>query len=638
MILIQAGDGGGRIALWGDGISLINSSAYADNNGSTDATSAKGINIRSRSLSLNHSTMTSDAYYGASGRAGDVTVEANGGLEILNGGIISNSAYDRGDAGNIKVTAGTLTINRNNNKYTTGITADAEDGSGNAGHLAVRADTINLLNGGVIRSSTVTTGDAGSVKVKANMVNIDGQGSSNATSISTNSENTVGGGGGNAGRLTVEAGTLLIRRGGEISSSTTTKGNAGSISITAEAMKIDNQGNSFGGSGVFSQAEPGSSGRGNDVTIRAGTLEILNDKAQISSNTFSVGNAGDIFITADTLNIDGFRGLRAGIESRANDGSTGNAGSVNVQTGALKILNGGHISSSTSGIGSAGKVNVNAETIAIDKGGSVSSSSLGVNSSGRTGNVVITANDWLHLSSGAIRIENAANALDAKLASRITPGSIRLTACDIAMDNSEISSRSIGNMEAGSIEIKYAKSLYLDSSFITTESNEGNGGAINIQGGQLIRFQDSGFKTTVHGSTGNGGNINVAADILLMETGLIQANTAASGATGGNITLNLKSLIPSGNMLTIGGTDPIDWRPGIFGLNVIQAAAPGGLSGKIQSSAPRLDLSGELAYLGSPQFDNSAISPDYCALGSGSSLTLTGKGGLMPKGSDWSAY
>lgn len=633
--LDTSGNGGGRIVLGASNISLVDSYAYADNVGEIDATSEKGIHFRSHSLNMNNSQVTSDAYEGT-GDAGNVTVEADGSLKIVNGGGIKSYSWTPGNAGTVKVTAGTLTINRMGSSKTTSIRSDARAGSGNAGPVFVNAKTINLLNGGAIGSTTSTTGDAGNVAVTANTVNIDGQGSNDFTGIATTSQyGKDGSGGGNAGSLTVNARTLLIQKNGQISSSTETQGNAAPISITADSMTINNQGASVG-SGVLSQAAIGSGGNASNVTIQAGTLEILNKNSQISSGTDSTGHAGDVSITANTLKLDGGGEQSVGI--RSSTGGSGDAGNINVRAESLEILNGSGISSATDASGGAGNVTVKADTITIGKNAIISSSSRGANSSGRIGNIAITANDWFNLSSGSVSSENEANITDANLASSITPGSIRVSARDIAMQNGTISARSSGNVAAGSIVVKCANTLSLNSSLITTEANAGNGGSINVNGDQLIRLQDSGFKTTVHGSTGNGGNINVAADILLMETGLIQANTAARGASGGNITLSLKSLIPSGNMLTIGGTDPIDWQPGIFGMNVIQAAAPGGLNGIIRSSAPRLNISGELAYLGSPQFDNSVISPDYCALGSGSSLTLTGKGGLMPKGSDWSAY
>jgi hypothetical protein len=51
------------------------------------------------------------------------------------------------------------------------------------------------------------------------------------------------------------------------------------------------------------------------------------------------------------------------------------------------------------------------------------------------------------------------------------------------------------------------------------------------------------LRTSVLGQSGNGGDISVATDTLLLDTGLVQANTAAQGAKGGTISLNVQTLI-----------------------------------------------------------------------------------------------
>jgi hypothetical protein len=70
---------------------------------------------------------------------------------------------------------------------------------------------------------------------------------------------------------------------------------------------------------------------------------------------------------------------------------------------------------------------------------------------------------------------------------------------------------------------------------------------------------------------------------------------------------------------------------GRFGYNVIQAAAPTGVSGSLQVSPPQLNLSGALANFGGPQFDEDVIGQDFCSAGAGSSLVRKGKGGLPPR-------
>jgi len=568
--------------------------------------------------------------------AGAINVDS-GTLRILNGGNIFNTTFGSGNSGDALINAKNFTIDAQA-KTETGVFSIAKPNStGNTGAIDINSSSaLAVLDGGLIKNATFGSGNAGDIRVTAGNLVIDGQ-DANAVGKSTGIFAIAQeGSSGRSGYIHISsAGAINITEGGEINLGNLGPRDSGKATIKATSLTIDGKGrfNNETPTGILANAF--STGNAGAIVVETDVLNIF-DTGRISTSTFSSGDAGTIDVTTGNMTIDGKgQGIFTGIASRASPYSSGDAGMVKVSSGnTLSLIAKGDISTSTFGAGSGGSLQVSAAKLLLNNAYIAAEAAAG--SSGRTGDVTVEAGNSISIANhGGISIENSATVSDS---AKINPSTVRVSAPGIYLNNSEITTRSTGNVAAGNIDVSFINSLCMDSSFITTEANVGNGGSINIHGGQLIRLQNSGFKTTVHGTSGNGGNIDVFSDIFLMETGLIQANTAASGASGGNITLNLKSLIPSGNMLTIGGTDPIDWQPGIFGLNVIQAAAPSGLSGKIRSSAPRLNLSGELAYLGSPQFDNSAISPDYCALGSGSSLTLTGKGGLMPKGSDWSAY
>jgi hypothetical protein len=276
---------------------------------------------------------------------------------------------------------------------------------------------------------------------------------------------------------------------------------------------------------------------------------------------------------------------------------------VTVQAGTLAILTDGEISSSTWAKGNAGNVTVTADTLTI-------------NSQGFT--------QW---GAGIFSQANSGSSGHA--------GVINVTASDIDMKDGLITSRSTGNVAAGNIVVNFSHWLRMDSSLISTTADTGNGGSITINGGELIDLQNSAFKTTVSGADSNGGDIYTAADTLVMDTGLIQAN--AVGGSGGNITLKLDSLIPSGNTLIKGGST-LAWQPFAASFNVIQAASQAGVSGAVNVTAPQLNLSGIIANLGGPQFDTSIIRQDYCGLDNGSSLTRKGAGGLLPKSGDQLAF
>jgi hypothetical protein len=118
-----------------------------------------------------------------------------------------------------------------------------------------------------------------------------------------------------------------------------------------------------------------------------------------------------------------------------------------------------------------------------------------------------------------------------------------------------------------------------------------------------------------------------------MDSGFIQANTAAEGANGGLVNIDVGALIPSGGVLFMGGNSPYQFQP-YSGINVIQAAAPDGVSGQINATSPQLNLSGTLANLIVPSFDSNEISRNSCRIDVSSSLSQAGKGGLRRRAKD----
>lgn len=699
------GDGGGRIAVWGGDTKLTQSSAWADNKGAQNATPSKGVEIRAYNLNVDGSTISSDALGAgksgnitvetaadthivnggfiktttrASGNAGDVTVTAdsltidrqnasgitgvysqasskrsvdadpvnfgNAGtvtvkakaLDIVNGGVVLSSTLVPGDAGQVNVTADSLTINNSQNSSSlTGIASiNIGKDSGNSGNVAVKAGTLDILNGGQVSSSTYGQGDAASVTVTTNALTIDNPDNSANKSTGILSEAQTGSIG-NAGNVTIEAGTVKINNGGKVSSSTFAEGDAGNVSVNAESLKIDGQGNLSTSTGIVSQAEKGSTGQAGNVAIQTGTMAILNG-GQVSSSTFAEGDKGSVSVTANalTINSQAFSAWGTGIFSQAGLGSVGNAGDLFVKAEALNILNGGIISSSTFSQGHAGNVNVSTGTLTIDNqnnalGSTGILSEATPNSTGQAGDVTVQAGNAITLlNGGKISIVNEGNAVDPSI---IKSGAITVTALDIKMKDSSITTNSTANVKAGNVTINFSHWLNMDPSFISTTANTGNGGNITVNGGGVIFLQNSGFTTSVGGANSNGGDISVNADVLLMDTGIIQAN--AVGGSGGNILLSLKSLIPSNNALILGGV-PVTWQAFTPGFNIIQAASQAGINGSVNVTAPQLNLSGIIANLGGPQFDTNILSQDYCGLGLGSSLTRKGAGGLIPKSAD----
>ncbi|MBI1891794.1 MAG: filamentous hemagglutinin N-terminal domain-containing protein [Burkholderiales bacterium] len=633
-----------------------------------------------------------------------IIVNAKGALSILSGGRISSSSYkSAGDAGAVSINAGSILLNGEGGKFT-GIDSNAT-GAGYAGNINLKvADNLIVAKGATITSSTYGDGDAGSIKIDATggSINIDGQG--DFTSIATNAYKGSTGQGGNI--EIVGARQLSLSGGAQISSSTFSSGDAGSVKISGGSILIDGAGINKRGTGLFSSVGDGGTGNAQSVEVNlTGDLSIV-DGGSITSTTFADGNAGTVTVNAANITIDGKANgeIATGMFSSAARGSRGYAGSVNVNArGDLLVASGGLISSTTWGEGDAGKVVAHARNIVIDgkgeytgiitnaeytsdayyageievtadenlsilnkgqitsntsayladagsikiragnilvSGGSTISSSAAADSYGQTGTIDILATDNLTLAGkSTISIKNEAE---------INPGEIRknqnmvISARNITINNSDITAASTQNVDASDITINYTGRMMIDPSNITTSANKGNGGSITISGSGALVLDHSLITTSVvDAAGGKGGDINISTNqgALVLNSGIIQANTGNTNSTGGNVKIDVGSTITSGNNLIKGGA-PIDLKANRdkltqFGFNVIQAARPDGVNGDIQISSPVIDLSSALASLNAQVLDFGKLGVDLCRVGTESSLTPTGRGGLPQLSNGW---
>lgn len=546
-----------------------------------------------------------------------IDVSGNGaGLLALRGGLINvdNSQLYADNQGDTNAATGIgVDIQASDLRVADGtsITADSYS-KGQAGQMNIAVtDSINLLNGGFIGSTAWSQGNAGSITVHVNQLTIDGQNNGAGTGIFSSTLD-LNSNAGDAGQINLNiAGKTNILNGGEISSLTYSPGKAGAVIMQAGQLTIDRQGSDIV-TGITSSAQHGSTGNAGQVNLTvANTLTILNG-GEINSDTFAQGDAGKVSINASNMIIDGAgKNDFTGIGTSAEIGSTGNAGKINVSVAdTLKILNKGEVKNATYGAGDGGTVDVQARHITLDGQGYKDFTGINATafegSSGQPGNIRVQASDDIHLSNSArISIRNRTSI---EQPDRIHPTLLYVNSPILIMDaKSQITAESFGNIAASNIAVDIADWLNIKNALITT---------------------------SVSGTNGNGGNINIHSPVMVMDTGFIQANTVAENAQGGRVNIDVNALIPSGGSLIGGGNKLYAFTDGKFGLNVIQAAAPEGLSGTVAISNPQLNLSGVLANLTATQFDTRKLAEDFCATNRGSSLTKLGRGGMLPKTQD----
>ena len=610
-----------------DGLIKIVNGAKAGSQTSSEV-KAGDVSVTAGTLLVDSSVLSSKTT--GSGNGGTVRIQVADAMSVLHDSYVGSSSSGAGVSGDVSVSAGTLLIDNS------GLASDIT-GSGRGGAVSVQvAGDMKLQNNSYVSSDSIPGsdevhgGDGGNLSVRAGSLLLE------SSSITSNIYSGLG----IAGNVSVQvAGEMNVLNRSEVSSSVKSSGNAGRVSITAGSLLIDS-------SRLFSITLGG--GNAGQVSVQVvGAMSILNG-GYVSSDSYATGNAGRVSITANSLVIDPKKsGDYTYISSDSLFDETnavgGDAGTISVRVaGRIELLNGGQISTQTySTLGKGGSVDVGAGQLLLDGyadhvcrcgqfrlmfSGITASANGG--SSGQTGTVVVSAAESITIQNkGEIAIRN-----DARVT---TPESIAATTLSVTTpslvlnQDGKITTESTGNVAAGNIAVKFTDKLSINpTSAITTSAVDGNGGSIEISGNGLLTLDRSTITTSVTGVSGNAGSVNIAAKTLLMSNGFIQANTAAALASGGTILISADALVPSFGTLLIGGSTPYAVDAVTPGFNVIQAASPTGVSGDISITTPNLDLAGKLAGLKVTLLESGGFSRNPCVSAGASSFAQTGRGGL----------
>ena len=598
------------------------------------------VNIHARQITIDGHNLTSTGIHSnaedGTGNAGRVNVTVDETLHIQNGGAIATSTFAEGKAGIVTVNAKNIVLDGKG--IPTGIvseTSSYQSNSGMGGEVYVQAsEKIRIIEGATISASSYTAGNrykassAGQIFVQTKDLEMEGLGDS-STGIRSFTASV-----GNAGNITVKAsGDISIKSGANITTETNFLGDGGNITLNANNLNIDGMGDA--NTGIYSNVGTQGSGDAGAIKILVNQGLRLQNSAKISSSTdsFWEGSAGSVTIDAGTIVVKGSSDPelpRTEIVSaaHANDYdrySTGNAGAVNVLAReSLSLQEGASISSSTYYKGVAGTVNITSPKINLSNGAAVRSEA-GEFSSGQTGNVSLVASDLLLVDHSEVSIKNAASASKPE---KIVGTTLQIQAGTIVLDHAEITAASSGNIAASQIQIDFGQQMRMRPALITTSAVSGNGGNIRVSGQGALILEQSQISTSVSGlANGNGGDIAVSTPLMVLNTGAIQANTAAAQAFGGDVKIQVSNILSSGNRLRVGGAALV-FDPAISQLNVIQAAAADGVSGAITLASPPLDLTASLSNLMPQVIDNRELNADFCRVSNQSSMTILGRGGL----------
>jgi filamentous hemagglutinin family protein len=522
------------------------------------------------------------------GDAGNIVVYAqslrleNGGQILLtNGGGKTPGIIDL-RIGRDAVFSGATTQGYSSGVYNQRVSAiDRDESINSEGILGVRINAQSLLIDKGAKVSTYSAIDGNSRDIEINISDkltirgekvFMGEGG-RQTAVSSRIETEKINGIGNAGKITLRAGTLEVLEGGSISSDTSIldvsgfkiprtpngvfQGQSGAIDIIAkDTVVIDGYGaqpfSIVGISGLYrvSQINSGVSdsgfAQGGNVSIQTKDLAVTNG-GQILTNTGSRGNAGNISVVASGKVL-----------------VAGNSGEVD-----RSLYNVSRIASETRYAiqGDGGNISIVADLIELKNGGALRTSN--VNSTGDAGSISLTANRELNISgksqngdsSGIFSTVTTSSSSGQADIQRIIDqisflkfvlpneaigngGTIAISTPVIRIsDGGEISALNSAQGRAGSIAINLSDRLILNNSNIQTRAEKTSGGDINITSPVILLRNDSNIKTQVGSGAGSGGNINLIAKsgiVLLDDSDLL---AFARDGQGGNISLFTRALL-----------------------------------------------------------------------------------------------
>ncbi|WP_109009439.1 two-partner secretion domain-containing protein [Nostoc commune] len=681
-------------------------------NGVSDTQSAGGgdggnITINSGSFSLRNGAQLTASTFGQ-GNAGNITVLAKDAVNLANGGIFSQVYVGGvGKGGNIDINAAKVLLSDD------AILQASTFGQGNAGNVTVHAkNSVDLADANIF--STVEAGGVGkggNIDINAAKVSLTDGASLQTTTRGASDTQLAGledsgilsqvetGTVANGGNITIDSSSFSLRDGAFLATSTLRQGNAGNVTVRAKNA-VD-----LADANIFSTVEAGGVGKGGNIDINAATLSLI-DGAQLQTTSRGAsdtqpagrGDAGNVNINVTgSVDIAGGKNdfLRSGIRSNLETETEGNGGNISIDSGSFSLKDGAILTASTAGQGNAGNVTVRAKNAVDLADNAYILSTVEAGSVGKSGNIDINAAK-LSLIDGAQLLTLTRGASANQPPGRGDAGNVNVNvtgSVDIARekkgftsgilslvetgtegnggnitidsgffslsDGGVLSAQTLGQGNAGTIKVNAAnfftisgKSANFTSGlFVNSESPTGTAGDIIVTSPRVTL--DNGGTLNAQSASGNGGNINLQTDLLLLRRGAsitTTAGTAEAGGNGGNINIDAPSgfivAVPNENSditanAYTGSGGRVNIRAfGIYGiqprsnptsLSDITASSEFGVNGTVELNTPDIDPNSGLVNLPTIPVDTQVA--QTCQAGGNlakSSFTITGRGGLPP--------
>ena len=408
--VVKGGDGdGGNVKITTpilevlDGASLVASTFGQGDAGSVIITASDRVTFRGESRDGRFvSAAFSAVEESGNGDGGGIKIIAPI-LEVLDGAGLAAGTRGQGNAGSVIITASDRVTFRGESRdgrfVSTAFSRVEDSGEGNGGNIKITAPILELLDGAGLTASTFGRGDAGSVIINASeRLLLYGVGSNGFPSgiFSSTSSNAplrgrnvivatphlqiANGAVIKSGTTTAQAGGEIVLEadqvsavgGGQVITSTSGDGQAGTIKINADLIHLSGRDPTFaqrleefgpaitenerdGESGLFANTRPDSRGDGGNIILNTIDLVIRN-QAQITAQSRGAGAAGNVGIQAQSaILLDN----HASINSDTNGGQ----GDIDLATDLLLLRDNSTITTNASGPATGGNIDIEADFI-----------------------------------------------------------------------------------------------------------------------------------------------------------------------------------------------------------------------------------------------------------------------------------
>ncbi|MBP0001769.1 MAG: S-layer family protein [Cyanobacteria bacterium SID2] len=405
---------------------------------------------------------------------------------------------------------------------------------------------------------------------------------------------------GSAGDMDIATRRLAIREGAQIVNRTQDMGNAGDIDIRA-SESIELTGASPRNPIARNLIANASFGMGltGDLIVSTHDLSVRGG-GNLATVTFGAGSAGNIFVTAtEVVEVIGVepRILAPSILGSASF-SMGNAGSGIVNTSRVIVRDGGRLAAVTFASGNGGRLVVNASEFVEISGtvpGSINASSIDA-----------SANRVEEVTQQIFRVSSVPSG---------SPGDLEINTPQLNItEGGLVTVRNSGTGRAGRLQVNAEAVLLDDRGGITASTQSGEGGNVTLRVDDSLQLRHASQITAEAGGIGNGGNLAISADtIVLLEGSTIDAN--AFQGQGGNIQIETQGLLLSPD-------------------SRISASSQLGVDGLVTIAQPEIETRSALVQLSSDPLDATTQIVSACSVAEENTFIVTGNGGLPPDPTD----